>query len=92
MMKNIHPNEITFGIMIKIFGFAKELTKAFDLLDLMETYGINPSIVIFTNLIHISFYNKNPKKAELAFNLYKKKGLPGDRLMYSKLVNGLIKF
>lgn len=67
MMKNIHPNEITFGVMIKIFGFAKELNKAFDLLDLMETYEIKPSIVIYTNLIHISFYNKNPGKAELAF-------------------------
>jgi len=92
MMKNITPNEITFGIMIKIYGFAKELQKAFDLLDLMAAYEIIPSIIIYTNLIHISFYNKNPKKAEQAFLLFKKQGLKGDRLMYSKLIEGLIRF
>lgn len=35
MMIGIEPNEITFGIMVKVFGFARELEKAFDLLDLM---------------------------------------------------------
>lgn len=63
MLKNINPNEITFGIMIKIFGFAKELQRAFDLLDVMASYHINPSIIIYTNLIHVSFYNKNCKQA-----------------------------
>lgn len=92
MLKNVTPNEITFGIMIKIYGFARELQKAFDLLELMEVYEIKPSIIIFTNLIHISFYNKNPKKAELAFLQFKRLGGVGDRLMYSKLVEGLIKF
>ena len=72
MMKNVEPNEITFGIMVKIFGFARELQKAFDLLDLMAVFGIEASIIIFTNLIHISFYNRNPRKAELAFTLFKK--------------------
>lgn len=92
MTKNIIPNEITFGIMIKIYGFAKELQKAFDLLELMEVHEIKPSIIIFTNLIHISFYNKNPKKAEVAFLQFKRNGGQGDKLMYSKLVDGLIRF
>jgi len=78
--------------MIKIYGFARELQKAFDLLDLMDVYEIKPSIIIFTNLIHISFYNKNPKKAEVAFMQFKRLGGVGDKLMYSKLVEGLIKF
>lgn len=92
MMKNIKPNEITFGIMVKIFGFSKELHKAFDLLDLMKVFEIEPSIIIFTNLIHISFYNRNPKKADLAYTLFKKQGLRGDRLLYSKLVDGMLRF
>lgn len=92
MMKNIPPNEITFGIMVKIFGFSRELHKAFDLLDLMEVYEIKPSIIIFTNLIHISFYNRNPKKAELAFTLMRKQGIKGDSLMFSKIIDGLIRF
>jgi len=92
MTKNVSPNEITFGIMIKVYGFAHELQKAFDLLDLMAVFKINPSIVIYTNLIHISFYNKCPKKAETAFALYKKTGARGDRLFYSKLIDGLLRF
>lgn len=92
MTKNIQPNEITFGVMIKVYGFAHELQKAFDLLDLMAVFKINPSIVIYTNLIHISFYNKCPKKAEQAFALYKKTGARGDRLFYSKLIDGIVRF
>lgn len=92
MMKNIAPNEITFGIMVKVYGFSRELQKAFDLLDLMAVYEIQPSIIIYTNLVHISFYNKSPKKAEIAFTLFKRAGLRGDRLLYSKLITGLCKF
>lgn len=91
-LKNIQPNEITFGIMVKIYGFSRELYKAFDLLDLMAVYKIKPSIIIFTNLIHISFYNKNTKKAELAYSLFKKQGVKGDKLLYSKIIEGLIRF
>ena len=58
MAQGINPNEVTFGIMVKVFGFSYELEKAFDLLDLMEVFNIHPSIIIFTNLIHISFYCK----------------------------------
>lgn len=92
MMSGIDPNEITFGIMVKVFGFARELEKAFDLLDLMEVYKIDPSIIIFTNLIHISFYCRDVRKAELAYSIFKKHKLDGDALIYSKLIDGLIRF
>ena len=92
MMKNLKPNEITFGIMVKVYGFSRELHKAFNLLDLMAVYEISPSIIIYTNLIHISFYNRKARKAELAYTLAKKQGIKGDRLLYSKLIDGLIRF
>lgn len=92
MMKNIKPNEVTFGIMVKIYGFSRELHKAFDLLDLMMVYEITPSIIVYTNLVHISFYCNNPKKADLAFTLFKKQGMKGDRLLYSKIIDGMTKY
>lgn len=92
MMQGVEPNEITFGIMVKVFGFSRELEKAFDLLDLMAVYNIHPSIIIYTNLIHISFYCREPRKAELAFSLFRKQKLDGDALIYSKLIDGLIRF
>lgn len=92
MMQGIEPNEITFGIMVKVFGFARNLESAFDLLDLMEVYSIKPSIIIFTNLIHISFYCREVRKAELAFQLFRKHDLDGDCLLYSKIIDGLLRF
>ena len=92
MMKNVMPNEITFGIMVKIYGFSRELHKAFELIDLMEVYEIKPSIIVFTNLIHISFYDRKPRKAELAFKLARQHKIRGDKLFYSKLIDGLIRF
>lgn len=58
--------------MVKIFGWARDLDKVFELTDLMEVYGIQPSIIHYTNMIHVSFYSRNSKKAELAFKLFKK--------------------
>ena len=57
----------------------------------MGVYEINPSIIIYTNLIHISFYCRQPRKAELAFSLFKKSGHDGDALLYSKMVDGMIR-
>lgn len=89
--KKIKPNEVTFGILIKLYGFSRELNKAFELVDLMKAYGIPPSIIIFTNLVHISFYSRKLKRVEKAFALLKKQKLPGDRLLYSKLVDGFLR-
>lgn len=62
------------------------------MIDLMHVYNINPSIIIYTNLIHISFYCCEPRKAELAYSLYRKQKMEGDELLYSKLIDGLIRF
>ena len=87
----VKPNEVTFGIMIKIYGFSRELGKAFAALDLMKAYKIRPSIIVFTNLVHISFYSRNLKRVEQAYRLFKKEKLKGDRLLYSKLVDGFLR-
>lgn len=90
MARGFTPNEVTFGVMVKTYGFAQNLDKAFALLDQMKAKDITPSIVVFTNLIHISFYCKNPKKAQLAFSLFAKTGAKRDSLIYSKMVDGLL--
>jgi pentatricopeptide repeat domain-containing protein 1 len=91
-LHRIKPNEITFGIMIKIYGFSRDLKKAFDLIPVMKAYNIIPSIIVYTNLVHISFYNRNMRKVEEAFSLFKRDKLKGDRLLYSKLIDGFLRF
>ena len=58
----------------------------------MAVYGVEKSIIIYTNLIHISFYNKKPKKAIWAFSLFRKTKIKSDSLIYSKLIDGLLRF
>lgn len=85
-------NEITMGIMVKIYGAQFKLKSAFGLLEVFSEINLKPSLIFFTNLIHVSFFNKKPAKAELAFTLMKKEGIKGDKLMYSKLIEGLLRF
>ena len=80
------------GIMVKIYGAQFKLKSAFDLITLFKQLEIKPSLIFFTNLIHVSFYNKKPGKAELAFTLMKKEDIKGDKLMFSKLIEGLLRF
>ena len=91
-LHKIKPNEITFGIMIKVYGFSKEVKKAFDLIPVMKAYNITPSIIVYTNLVHISFYNRNFRKVEAAYSMFKNDRLKGDRLLYSKLIDGFLRF
>ena len=58
--------------MVKLYGFGRQLKEAFDLLKEMEKRKMEPSIILYTNLIHISFMLKDSRKAELAFKLFKK--------------------
>lgn len=85
-------NEITMGIMVKIYGAQFKLKSAFGLLEMFDEMKMKPSLIFFTNLIHVSFFNKKPNKAELAFTLMKKEAIRGDKLMYSKLIEGLLRF
>jgi pentatricopeptide repeat protein len=85
-------NDISFGIMVKIYGASFKLKTAFDLLEQMEAFFVKPSLIFFTNLIHVSFFNKKPAKAELAATLMKKNKIKGDKLMYTKLIEGLLRF
>lgn len=91
-LHKIKPNEITFGIMIKVYGFSREVKKAFDLIPVMKAYGIVPSIIVYTNLVHISFYNKAFRRVEEAYSMLKRDRIKGDRLLYSKLISGFLRF
>ena len=91
-LHKIKPNEVTFGIMIKVYGFSRHVKKAFGLIALMKAYRIVPSIIVYTNLIHISFYNKKLKNVEKAYSMLKKDKVKGDRLLYSKLIDGFLRF
>lgn len=92
MNKGLKPNPKTFGVMVKIFGFTGELNKADDLLHLMEAYDYKPNLIYFTNLVHISFYNRKPRHALKILDKCKEHKIERDSLFYSKLISGMIRF
>lgn len=78
--------------MVKVFGFSRDLDSAFEIIDLMEVYKIKPSIILFTNLIHISFYCRDWRMADKAYRSFKSYKLKGDCLLYSKIIDGFLRF
>lgn len=90
--KNVTLNDITMGIMAKIYGANFKLKQAFDLLEYIAKNNMRPSLIFFTNLIHVSFFNKKPAKAELVATLMAREDIKGDKLMFSKLIEGLLRF
>ncbi len=92
MNLNLKPNEKFFGIIIKIFGFARKMDKAFDLLDLMKAFEIKPNLIFITNLLHISFYNGSIKRGLNVYKILLKNKIKPDNLFFSKLIGNLFKF
>lgn len=90
--KNLAIDEITFGIVVKFYQHSKNLSKAFELLALMKQKKVEPTVIFFTNLIHISFGLANWEKAQEAFTLCNELGIPKDSYIYSKFLKGLIYF
>jgi hypothetical protein len=62
--------------------------EAFNLLDEMAALKVTPGLIMFTNLIHISFKCERPDMADKAFQMMTNKGVKGDHICFSKLVTG----
>lgn len=84
----VSPNQVTFGTLVKLYGFANMAEEAFRLLDEMRKLSIIPSLIVYTNLMHISFRCERPDLAEKSFMLMTKQGVKGDHVCFSKLITG----
>jgi len=43
---NIKPSNVTFSILIKLYGNHNQIEKALDVLELMKDTGVKPSAVV----------------------------------------------
>lgn len=66
------------------------LNKAFDLVKIMKEREIQPNLIYFTNLVHISFFMKNPQSVEKAYQMCLDYGLKIDSIFYSKIIDGML--
>jgi pentatricopeptide repeat protein len=84
----VPPNQVTFGTLVKLYGFANMVEEAFALLDSMKSIQVHPSLIVYTNLMHIAFRCDRPDLAEKSFQLMSKQGVKGDHICFSKLITG----
>jgi pentatricopeptide repeat protein len=47
----IKPSNVTFSILIKIYGKAKDLKRALAVLDDMKKESVRPGLIVYTCLI-----------------------------------------
>lgn len=81
-------NQVTYGTLVKLMGFAKQHVQAFDICADMKAQKLSPSVIFYTNLSHICFANRRADLAEKAFELMIKDQLIPDEICVSKMING----
>ena len=84
----VRPTCMTFGTLAKLHGMAGRVEEAFGLVKIMQSWGIEPSLIFFTHLVHISFSNRLPMLAEKAFLQLEERSINPDILLLEKLVQG----
>lgn len=47
----IKPSNVTYSILVKIYGRMKDLNKALAIIDEMKAEGIMPGLIVYTCLI-----------------------------------------
>lgn len=58
----------------------------------MKRENIEPNLIYFTNLVHISFYCGNYKKAHQAYELLHFYKIKPDSKFYQKIIEGSLYF
>jgi pentatricopeptide repeat protein len=91
MQKNgIKRSNVTFSIMIKLYGNNKMEDKAFQILDEMIKSNIRPGIIVYTCLIQTCLKSNKFERAINLFEKLKEDGLKADHVLYNTITNGCL--
>ncbi|CEM02055.1 unnamed protein product [Vitrella brassicaformis CCMP3155] len=85
----VKPTAVTFSILVKLYGKARMLDKAFQMIDDMEMkFHLRPSVLVYTSLIQACIRNRQVKRALEVFDTMNRKGERGDGFAFGTLING----
>ena len=90
--QNILPSNVTYSILIKIYGKARQLDKALAIIQEMKSRGINPGIIVYTCLIQTCIKSGDIATALMKFKEMVSEGIVGDQVTYSTLLKGCLQF
>jgi len=88
---NVKPSNVTFSILVKMYGKAKMLDKATEIMDLMEhEYKEKPNLFVYTCLIQACVQNMQVKRGWDLFHSMQDKGIEPDGVTYGTLIHGCV--
>ena len=90
--QRIKPSNVTFSILIKIYGKSRQLEKALNVLEEMKGAGVRPGLIVFTCLIQACIKSKQVDMAIEKFHEMKRVGIQGDSLTYETILKGCLQF
>merc|ERR1719191_1248690 len=87
----VKPSNVTFSILVKMYGKAKMLDKATEIMDLMENdYKEKPNLFVYTCLIQACVQNMQVKRGWDLFHTMQEKGIEPDAVTYGTLIHGCV--
>jgi len=60
----IKPSNVTYSILVKIYGKSRNLNKALGILEDMKKEGVKPGLIVYTCLIQTCIKSKQLRTAE----------------------------
>jgi pentatricopeptide repeat protein len=87
----VRPSNVTFSILVKMYGRAKMLDKAIGILDLMQQeYQEKPNLHVYTCLIQACVQNMQVKRGWDLFHQMQDSGVEPDGVTYGTLIHGCV--
>lgn len=90
--QGIMPSNVTYSILIKIYGKSKNLPKALSLIKEMKDWKIKPGLIVYTCLIQTCIKSNEIEEALKKFKEMTAEGIYGDSVTYSTLLKGCLQF
>ena len=87
-LSNIEPSSVTYGILIKAYGFANQLDNAFNAFIKMKESNLQPNDVTYGCLLDACIKNRKLDKALTVFEDMKKDNIVMNSIIYTTLIKG----
>lgn len=90
--ENIVPTNFTLGILVKMYGRARQLDKAFQVMDsFAQKYNLAPNKEVMTCLISACLSNHSAERAYEVFERMKNASYGADSKAYQSMIMGLMR-
>eukprot|EP00746_Dinoflagellata_sp_MGD_P048816 gnl/MRDRNA2_/MRDRNA2_221127_c0_seq1.p1 gnl/MRDRNA2_/MRDRNA2_221127_c0~~gnl/MRDRNA2_/MRDRNA2_221127_c0_seq1.p1 ORF type:complete len:308 (+),score=35.44 gnl/MRDRNA2_/MRDRNA2_221127_c0_seq1:2-925(+) len=87
----VRPSNITLSILVKLYGKAKMLDKAMEIMSIGEhDYKLEPNLFVYTCLIQACVQNTQVDRGWNVFRSMQNKGIEPDAITYGALIHGCV--